>query len=142
MLSLAKYFDSARSRRSRWRVRLGPPPACLYRDCVPKIENTRDLEDLCTFIATYVALADRCARDLHTVTGHDGCEWTCDDIVAECLFWCRVAQGMVDTDLDDADEIEEDLADVISSLRQVRDLRETRPKAGADHLSYLHSIFL
>ena len=139
MLALAKYLPGDHRPD---RLRLCPPPGCLYRDLVPMIETTEDLKDLSRFIATYVGLADRCAHDLQTVTGHDGREWTCDDIVAELLFWCRIAQNMIDPDLPDSEELEEDIEDVISSLRQVRDLREDRPKAGADHLSFLHSLFM
>jgi len=106
------------------------------------IESKGDLHELCTFIATYVALAERCAYSLNTVTGYDGDEWTCDDLVQECLYWCRIAQAMVDDDLVDADDIEEDLIDVVATLRQVRDLREKNPRAGADLLKMLHTLFV
>lgn len=135
MMALAKYLPEPGQR-----LRLRPPPACLYRDCVPMIETEEDVRDVVSFIATYVALAERCARDLQTVTGPTGPldQWTCDQIVHECLFWTRIAQGMFDEEIADRDEMEEDLADVVATLRQVAELREKHPKSGGDLLTLLH----
>jgi len=105
------------------KVRLIRPPSCLYKSLPPFIETTQELDQVCTFLATYIRLAVRCVRDGMTVTGYNDREWSATDLLEECYYWGRLVQGTIDEDLSDAADVEDELYEFVSTLGQVRDAR-------------------